>query len=165
MKQPSAPRIAHQLTDAPVSVRLKLGALWVSVLFLYSYGDYFELYAPGKLRAMLAGRMALGNVSQEALLGMATLMAIPTLMVGLTLLLPARLNRWVNIILGVLYTVIMLLAIQGSWPFYQFYGVLEMALTLLISWYAWSWPKQPALQQTNSSASILQRSTAPPLQG
>ncbi len=143
--KPATARPARPLTDAPVPVRLQLSALWASVLFLYSYGDYFELYAPGKLRAMLAGRTALGPVSPNALLGMAALMAVPSLMVALALLLPARLNRWVNIVLGILYTGIMLLAIQGSWPFYQFYGVLEMGLTLLISWYAWSWPRQPAL--------------------
>ena len=152
MKQLSAPRVARLLTDAPVPVRLKISALWASVLFLYSYGDYFELYVPGKLRAMLAGRMALGAVSQAELLGMAVLMAIPSLMVGLTLLLPARLNRWVNLVLGLLYTGIMLLAIQGSWSFYQFYGALEMTLTLLISWYAWSWPMQSVSRGVDRSA-------------
>ena len=59
-------------------------------MFLYSYGDYFELYAPGKLRAMLAGRTALGPVFPNTLLGMAVLMALPSLMVGLALLLPAQ---------------------------------------------------------------------------
>ncbi len=137
-----APSIARQLTDVRIPVRLKLAALWASVLFLYSYGDYFELYAPGKLQAMLAGRMALGAVSQAGLLGMAALMALPSLLLALTLLLPARLTRWLNFGLGVLYTGIMLLAIQGSWPFYQFYGGLEMVLTGLISWLAWSWPTQ-----------------------
>lgn len=154
MKPLSTPHVARSLTDAPVPVRLKIAALWVSVLFLYIYGDYFELYAPGKLRAMLAGRMALGAVSQAELLGMAALMAIPSLMVGLTLLLPARVSRWANFVLGLLYTGIMLLAIQGSWPFYQFYGVLEMVLTLLISWYAWSWPRQPLSGEINSRVAI-----------
>ncbi|MDQ2769943.1 MAG: DUF6326 family protein [Bacteroidota bacterium] len=152
MKPLATPHVVRQLTDAPVPVRLKITALWASVLFLYIYGDYFELYAPGKLRAMLAGRMALGAVSQAGLLGMAALMAIPSVMVALTLLLPARLNRWVNFVLGLVYTGIMLLAIQGSWPFYQFYGALEMTLTLLISWYAWSWPRQLVPEGTDSSA-------------
>ncbi|WP_223653771.1 DUF6326 family protein [Hymenobacter psoromatis] len=149
--KPAARRL-RPLIDGPVPTRLKLGALWASVLFLYSYGDYFELYAPGKLRAMLASQTALGPVSQNALLGMAALMAIPSLMVGLTLLLPARPNQWANIVLGILYTGIMLLAIQDSWPFYKFFGVLEMALTLLISWIAWSWPMQPVPLAITSAA-------------
>ena len=48
--------------DIRVHVRFKLFALWTSVMFCYIYGDYFELYQPGKLPAMLAGRTALGAV-------------------------------------------------------------------------------------------------------
>jgi hypothetical protein len=32
--------------DIRVHVRLKLFALWSSVMFFYIYGDYFELYTP-----------------------------------------------------------------------------------------------------------------------
>ena len=151
------PPAARPLADAPVPVRLKLGALWTSVLFLYSYGDYFELYAPGKLRAMLAGRMALGAVSQAGLLGMAALMAVPSLMVCLTLWLPARPNRWLNVGLGALYTGVMLLAVQDSWPFYKLYGALEMTLTALISWVAWSWPVQAASPGEGPAAAPARR--------
>ena len=51
------------LDDIKVHVKFKLFALWTSVMFCYIYGDYFELYQPGKLPAMLAGRTALGAVS------------------------------------------------------------------------------------------------------
>ncbi|MDJ0367702.1 DUF6326 family protein [Hymenobacter sp. H14-R3] len=134
---------SRPLADVRVPVRFKLSALWASVLFLYLYGDYFELYEPGKLREMLAGRTALGAVSQGALLSMAVLMAVPSLLVGLSLVLPARATRWLNVGFGALYTVVMLLAIQGSWRFYQFLGGLEMALTALICWVAWTWPTAP----------------------
>lgn len=145
---PDAPR-ARSLADSPVPTRLKLSALWASVLFLYLYGDYFELYTPGKLPAMLAGRMALGTASQGALLGMAALMAVPSLLLALTLLLPVWLARWSNLVLGLLYTGIMFLAIQDSWPFYQLLGVLEMGLTILIAWTAWRWPRQLTLATTS----------------
>jgi hypothetical protein len=51
-------------------------------------------------------------------------------------------GRWVNIILGVIYTVIMLITMPGAWAFYIFLGIVEVALTALIVWYAWNWPKQ-----------------------
>jgi hypothetical protein len=35
--------------DIKVHVRFKLFALWSSVMFFYIYGDYFELYQPGKI--------------------------------------------------------------------------------------------------------------------
>jgi hypothetical protein len=36
----------------------------------------------------------------------------------------------------------MILAIQGGWHFYIFFGLIEIALTSLIVWYAWRWPRQ-----------------------
>lgn len=130
------------LEDLRIHVKFKLFALWTALMFCYIYGDYFELYQPGKLQAMLAARTALGAVSQGSLLAMSAVMAIPSLMGFLSLVLPPTLNRWLNIIFGVVYTVIMILAIQGSWHFYIFFGFVEIVLTSLIVWYAWTWPKQ-----------------------
>ena len=129
------------LEDIKVPIRIKLSALRCSVMFCYIYGDYFELYQPGKLQEMLAGKTALGAATQGALMGMAAVMAVPSLMVFLSLILPPSVNRWLNIALGVVYTVIMILAIQGSWHFYIFLGSIEILLTILIVWYAWRWPK------------------------
>ena len=112
-------------------------------MFCYIYGDYFELYQPGKLQGMIAGKTALGTVSQGILLGMATVMVIPSLMAFLSLVLPSKVNRWLNIILGAAYTIVMILAIQGSWHFYTLFGLIEMILTTLIAWYAWTWPRKP----------------------
>ena len=77
------------------------------------------------------------------LLGMAAVMVIPSLMPFLSLVLPTRVNRWVNIVFGAVYSVIMILVIRGGWHFYILYGLIEITLTLLIVWYAWTWPKQP----------------------
>jgi hypothetical protein len=112
-------------------------------MFFYIYGDYFELYQPGKLQEVIAGRMPLGAISQGVLLGMAAAMVIPSLMPFLSLVLPTGVNRWVNIVFGAVYSVIMILAIRGGWHFYVFFGLIEITLTLLIVWYAWTWPKQP----------------------
>ena len=128
--------------DIRVHVRLKLFALWSSVMFFYIYGDYFELYESGKLQEMLAGRMPFAAISQGVLLGMAGVMVVPCLMPFLSLVLPARLNRWLNIIFGLIYSLIMVVAANSSWYFYVLFGVIEIVLTLLIVWYAWTWPKE-----------------------
>jgi hypothetical protein len=57
--------------DIRVHVRLKLFALWCSVMFFYIYGDYFELYETGRLQEMISGRMPFAAISQGVLLGMA----------------------------------------------------------------------------------------------
>jgi hypothetical protein len=128
--------------DIRVHVRLKLFALWSSVMFFYIYGDYFELYESGRLQEMIAGRMPFAAISQGVLLGMAGVMVVPSLMPFLSLVLPVRLNRWLNIIFGVIYSLIMVVAFKSSWYFYILFGVIEIILTLLIVWYAWTWPKE-----------------------
>jgi hypothetical protein len=127
--------------DIKVHVRFKLFALWCSVMFFYIYGDYFELYQPGKLQDMISGRMPFGAISQGVLLGMAAILIIPSLMPFLSLVLPPGVNRWVNIVFGAVYSLIMILAIQGGWHFYVLFGLIEIALTTLIVWYAWTWPR------------------------
>ena len=129
--------------DIKVHARFKLFALWSSVMFFYIYGDYFELYQPGKLQEIIAGTMPFGAISQRALLGMSAVMIIPSLMPFLSLVLPAGANRWMNIVFGAVYSVIMMVVIRGGWHYYVLFGLIEITLTVLIIWYAWTWPKQP----------------------
>lgn len=132
------------LVDHKVHVKFKLFALWCSVIFFYIYGDYFELYQPGKLRDMLTGKTVFGPVSQGILLGMSSLMIVPALMPFLSVVLPARASRWINIVAGMLYTAIMIAAIQSGWHFYVAFGLIEISLTTLVLWYSWTWPKEAA---------------------
>ena len=98
-------RNAFVFEDIKVNVRFKLFALWSSLMFFYIYGDYFELHQRGKLQGMIAGRTA-GPVSQGVLLGMSAIMITPSLMPFLSLVLPAGLNRWVNLVFGTICTAI-----------------------------------------------------------
>lgn len=131
--------------DVKIHVKIKIAALWASLMFCYIYCDYFELYKPGKLETMLQGKMVpLGPATQGALLGASLLMAIPSVMIFVSLVLSARVSRLTNLILGPIYSAIMLaiIAIPGVWVFYKFLGSVEVTLSLLIFWYAWTWPKQ-----------------------
>ena len=133
------------LDDIKIHVKIKMSALWASVMFCYIYGDYFGLYQAGKLQGMLEGKMVpLGPATQGVLVGTSVMMAIPSVMVFLSLALKPNLNRWVNIILGVIYTLIILITMPGAWAFYIFLGTVDVVLTALIVWYAWNWPKQEA---------------------
>lgn len=133
------------LDDIKVHVKLKISALWASVMFCYVYGDYFWLYAPGKLQEMLAGKMApLGQATQGVLVGTSVSMAIPAVMIFLSLALKARLSRRLNLITGAVYTAFVLITLPGAWAFYIFLGGVDMILTALIVWYAWNWPEREA---------------------
>ena len=133
------------LEDVKVNVKIKLSGLWASLMFCYLYGDYFGLHKPGTLQEVMAGKMGpLGPTTQGVLLGTSLMMAIPSLMVFLSLVLPPRVNRGANIVLGLVYTAIMLLTMPGAWQFYLFLGVIEIALSLAIVRYAWKWPRVAA---------------------
>jgi hypothetical protein len=132
----------NTLEDGRIDVKIKLAALWASVMFCYIYADYFGLYVPGALQKMLDGKMGpLGPTTQGILLGTSVMMAIPSLMIFLSVALKPNLNRWLNIIFGVLFTLIILIT-MWQWMFYIFFGIIEITLTGLVVWYAWKWPRQ-----------------------
>ena len=130
------------LEDLKVPVRLKLAGLWTSLMFLYIYVDYFGLYQPGNLQDMLKGNIGpLGPTTQGVLLGTSLLMAVPSLMIFLSLVMRPMLSRVLNILLGLVYAIIMLVTMPGAWTFYLVMGTIEIALSLLIVWHAWKWPR------------------------
>ena len=128
--------------DAPVAIRQKLSALWASVMLCYVYGDFFGLFSPGKLMRMNAGEIGpLGQATPAVLVGVSVMMAIPALMIFLSLVLPPAICRWACIVFGIAYSGIMILTLPGAPPFYWFFAVLEISMTLLIALTAWRWPK------------------------
>ena len=129
-----------QEEDVKVPVRMKLSALWASLMFLYIYADHLSLFKPGQIEEMVSGRMGPFPVTQVSLLLGAILMLITAVMIFLSLALKPKVGRWVNIILGVLYTAVNIANLVGEpWAFYLLFGIVEIALTLLIVWYAAKW--------------------------
>jgi hypothetical protein len=131
-----------ELEDVKINVKMKISALWVAVMFLYVYADVRGFYETGSIEGLIAGELGGFKINQVC----AIIMAIPSVMVFLSLTLMPKANRWANIILGVIYTVIILLTLlmPGVWAHYIFVGIVEVVLTALIVWYAWKWPKQEA---------------------
>jgi len=128
------------LEDMKINIKMKLSALWVAMMLLYIYADILSLFRPGLIEEMISGRMGPFPVTQGSLLTASILMIIPAVMVFLSLTLRPKVNRWANIIFGVLYTVVNISNLIGeTWIYYISFGVVEIALTLLIVWYAWKW--------------------------
>jgi len=131
-----------RLKDFDVNVKIKLAGLWVALMFFYLYRDVLGFMEPGRVEDLLAGELAGVQMTHAVLLGSAVLMAIPSVMVFLSLILKARANRWVNIILGIAHIVIL----AGTFfvgevsVLYAFYAGVEFVLIVLIVWHAWKWP-------------------------
>jgi hypothetical protein len=132
----------HVLEDKKVNIKTKLSVLWTVLMFIYLYVDIFRFFQPGELENILAGRVWIFEITQTWALSAMIMMTIPSLMVFLSLILKARINRWTNIIMGVLHIVIAAGNIVGeTWAYYIFGGVVEIVLLSLIIKYAWGWPK------------------------
>lgn len=133
------------LEDIKLNVKLKLAALWASFMFLYIYVDYFALYMPGKIEDILKGSVFVFDITQGFLLAALASVTIPALMIFLSVALPAKVNRWANIIIAAVYIPYSLFNLSGeAWMHMVFGAVVEVVLLLLVIGYAWKWPKQKA---------------------
>lgn len=131
------------LKDFKINVRLKLAALWTSVMFCYIYGDYFELYVPKKVESLLNGQNILD--SPMKLFAATLILTASALMIFLSLMLTPKLAKWLNIGLGIFCTLLTLLvgisSISVWMTFYVFLALLESVITAIIVWQAWTWEK------------------------
>ncbi len=131
------------LEDTKISVKLKIAALWVTVMLLFAYGDIFGYFRPGLIEGIIAGKLAGNQIDQVFLMFTTIYVTIPSLMVFLSLVLKPRINRWANIVLATIYAAsIVLFCIGETWVYYIFLSILESVLLLMIVRYAWKWPKQ-----------------------
>jgi hypothetical protein len=130
------------LEDGRVGVRLKISALWIAMLFLFAYGDIFGFFAPGHIEEILGGEISGITISEAFLLSVSVYVAIASLMVFLTLVLRPSVTRWMNIVLPVLYIVSIMASLLGESAYFIFLSIVEIALLVLIIWYAWTWPTQ-----------------------
>ena len=135
----------NDLQDFKINVKVKLSALWISLMFCYIYGDFFSLFVPGRIKGLMNGQSGTGQITPWVLLAYAVLLSIPPLMIFLSLILKPKVNRILNIAVGIFFTVVMLLVVGTSidkWMiFYIYLGSIEIIISLLIVYQSWFWPK------------------------
>lgn len=130
--------------EVKIGVRLKISALWVTMLFLFAYGDIFGFFAPGHIEEIVAGEISGIEITQGFLLAISVYIAIASAMVFLTLVLAPNVARWTNIVLGVLFIVSIVAAAIGESAYYLFLSTAEIVALVLIIWYAWTWARDDA---------------------
>ncbi|MFX1513908.1 MAG: DUF6326 family protein [Promethearchaeota archaeon] len=126
-------------------VQIIIAGTWIAAMFGYIYGDLISFYSPGHLEKIIDGEMPIG--SDISLLGVAILMSLPGLMVFLSLVVPYKFNRVLNIIVGVFHVFVMgttlILPLTGDTfsysLYYSYLAVLEISFNILAIWYAWNW--------------------------
>lgn len=158
MRTPQAPTALEKptsespLEDLRMPVQAKLAAAWTSFMFLYIYVDYLALYKPGFVDDILAGIVHEFDTGPTFVAMALTLMAIPILMILLSMTLPARVNRTINLVVAALYIPVSIYNAAGeSWTYSYFYGLsigLEVLLLAFILRSAWTWPRRTASPAT-----------------
>jgi hypothetical protein len=122
--------------------KIKLAGLWTALMFCYAYADILAHMRSDVIEGIIVGELEGIQITQEMLVASAFLMLIPILMIFLSLVLKPKANRWINIILGIVYVAINLITVLttgGAWIYYYVFAVVEVIFSALIVWYAWKW--------------------------
>ncbi|MBW6439127.1 hypothetical protein KZ829_35915 [Actinoplanes hulinensis] len=126
-----------------IDTRIVLCGLWVTTLFVFAYVDIFGFYRADVIHGVLAGEVSgTGFAIDQTFLVLTTLyIVIAALMVAVSLLARARINRIANIVVSLFYMVTAGATLIGeSWVYYIAGTLIEMVLLLVIARVAWAWP-------------------------
>lgn len=135
------------LHDTAVDVKVVLSGLWITMLFVFAYVDIFGFWRADVIRGALTGEVpGPGFGIDQTFLVLCTIyILIPSLMVIVSLLAPARINRRANIVVSLIYAATVALSIVGeTWVYYILGSVVEVLLLLAITRVAWIWPGRAA---------------------
>ncbi len=135
------------LSDAKVDVKVVLSGLWISMLFVFAYVDIFGFWRADVINGALVGKVpGPGFEINQLFLVLTTIyILIPSLMVIVSLLAPARINRTINIVVSLIYLASVVVSIIGeTWIYFILGSVIEAMLLLAVARAAWTWPRHQA---------------------
>ncbi len=138
---------APELQDSKVDVKVVLSGLWIAMLFVFAYVDIFGFWRADVINGALDKEVpGAGFEINQAFLTFTTIyIVIPSLMVLVSLLVPARTNRMANIVVSLVYAATVLVSMIGeSWIYYLLGSGVEVVILLGIARVAWTWPRRPA---------------------
>ena len=148
------------LDNPPIPVQAKLAAAWTSLMFLVIYIDYFHLYQPGEIDEIRGGNIFAFEISGTLMSIFFVVIAIPALMVMLSMTLPARVNRATNLVVASLYIPVMVFNAAGaSWDYAFYYGFtigVEVLILAFILRSAGTWPRTPAVPAGPATTDLRQ---------
>lgn len=140
------------LRDSKVDVKVVLSMLWVAMMFVFAYVDIFGFWRADVINGALAYKIpGAGFAINQTFLALSTLyIVVPSLMVVVSVMAPARPNRITNIVVSLAYLVTVAGATLGeSWVYYYIGSIVEVVLLAAIARVAWTWPRDPAPSTTD----------------
>ena len=108
-------------------IKIILAFMWVATMLIYLLGDVMRIFAGDFKPGEIDGEPA----PKGMWFGAAAIMLIPILMVVLTILLENPINKWLNVIVAIIFFLFNLAGIKG----YKAYDVFLLIISLVsISW-------------------------------
>jgi hypothetical protein len=123
--------------------KVKISVLWLFYAVAFLVVLQLGSLEPGVLQQfLLTGEIGGMKITSEVLLFLAVLMLVPLVMAFLSLTLKDSMNRWTNIIVGIVYTGFQLFALIETMAEPSAYAVLmevsKVVVPALVVWYAWN---------------------------
>jgi hypothetical protein len=120
--------------------KMLLSTFWIFAVLNYIYADVFTLFFDP------AAHTSTATMTAGAALVFAILMETSIAMVVLSRVLKRGANRWANVATGIFHTGLVAWSLLGQTPkpFYACFAAVEIAWTLFIVVYAWTWKREAA---------------------
>jgi len=120
--------------------KTRIAVLWVFMAVAMSAHSILYFMEPGAVAEVEGMQLSAGM-----LLFMALFWWVPLVMAVLSLTLKDSANRWVNFILGIVFTILNIVHLTEHLAQPSAHQILFIGSTIvvtgLIAWFAWRWPK------------------------
>ena len=121
--------------------KIKIAVLWLVFECFSLLTAILELWEPGFIEGLIAGEIAGIQLTPEMILVFAIILVIPPVMAFLSLTLKDSVNRWVNIILGIVFAVLATIGTSDFLAKLSPWAIViwgsQVVANALIVWYAW----------------------------
>lgn len=123
--------------------KVLLSILWIAVMVNMLKADILSLFIPGAAEEVAKTAASSGASIPQLMLVGAVMGQIGIAMIVLSRVLKYGINRWVNIVAG-LVTIAYIWGGMASYPHYIFIASVETLCLLLIIGFAWTWRNSEA---------------------
>ena len=128
--------------------KTRIAVLWVSMAVAMSVHSIMAFMEPGMIEEIMSGEIEGAALTPGRLVFMALLWLVPLWLAFVSMTVKDSCNRWVNLVLGIVFTILNLYHFIGHLASPSPVQILTIGSTVvatgLIAWYAWQLPKREA---------------------
>ena len=128
--------------------KTRIAVLWVLMAVAMSEHGIMGFMEPGMIEGIMSGEVEGAALTPGMLIFMALFWLIPLWLAFLAMTLKNSSNRWVNFVLGIIFTILniyhFIKHLAPPSPVQILILGSTVVVTALVAWYAWRWPKEEA---------------------